>query len=64
MDKMEREAWAAKSGEMSFQVPLSRITVRVTPVIWVPRDLKRMWSVFRKKSAWANYAALLCMVPL
>lgn len=36
MDKMETEAWAAESGEMSVQVPLSCIAVRVIPVIWVP----------------------------
>lgn len=36
MDKMKTEAQDAQSGEMSFQVPLSCIAVRVTPVIWVP----------------------------
>lgn len=57
MDKMETEAWAVESGEMSFQVPLSCISVHVTPVIWVPRDLERAWSEFRKKSAWASHAS-------
>lgn len=53
-DEMETEAWAAESGEMSFQVPLSSTTyatVHVTLAVWAPKNLEMVGSEFRKKSA-------------